>query len=89
MSNGNGDISDLTLRMLRDIRAPLTRVEEKVERVDEKVTRVEERVSRVEKDLAKVDARIDVLVRTVKDNHRVVGKRMRALEIRVGARRPR
>ncbi len=86
---GNGDVTDLTLRLLRDLRAQVTRIEANMATKEDlaKVrSELKHEIAEVRKDLGQ---RIDVLVRVVKDNHRVAGKRIRAVEIRVGARRPR
>lgn len=95
--NGNGDAADLTLRLLREMRAKMATRDDLAKLRAEIATKDDVAKLRVEMatkdDLtkleAKLGARIDVLTRIVKDHHRIFAKRVRAVEIRVGARRPR
>lgn len=67
-ANGNGGV---TLRLLRDLRKEVGEIKAKMVTKDEFV-----------REASKINGRVDLLTRVVKDNHRVMSKRVRAVEIR-------
>lgn len=105
--NGNGSDQklDLTLRILRDLRAKFAvfgkdlaatkkelaefrgdmhrELEKTNDRIDSVERRLSERIDNVERSLGE---RIDVLGRAVRGNYRVLSKRMRVVESRLGVR---
>jgi hypothetical protein len=90
--NGNGDVADLTLRLLRELRAAMA-TKDDVARIEGRLDKVEGRLAKVEGRLDKlqsgIDARFDTLTRVVKENHRVFARRVRPLEMRGGGARSR
>lgn len=79
--NGNGDVAEHTLRLLREIRAKMA-TKEDLANLEAKMATKED-LAKVEK---RLNDRIDVLTNAVKENHRVFSRRLRVLEVRVGGR---
>jgi len=90
--NGNGDVADHTLRLLREIRANMATKPDLAEVRDEiraEIAEVRGEVAELRADVGRIETRVDVLTRVVKDSYRVLAKRVRTVEIRLGARQPR
>jgi hypothetical protein len=80
--NGNGDTASHTLRQLREMRAQMFEMRAKMATKDDlSALATKTDLARVE---AKLGQRIDVLRRIFKENQRVLTKRVRAVESRVG-----
>jgi hypothetical protein len=81
-NGGNGDVDSLILRRLLEMRTQMEKMEQKLEaKIDGLEQRVTDRIDRLEK---RLDERIDVLGRIFKESHRVLSRRVRVVEHKVG-----
>lgn len=87
--NGNGDTASHTLRLLREMRAQMAQMATKDDlkglATKTDLARVEARLDkRIDNLETRLGGRIDVLRRVFKENHRVLTKRIGAVETRLG-----